>query len=284
MICAHSFAITIFYLCFAILCAQTRESTEAVANEAVQAAASEIAAAQERLGREASARKELERTVEDLGRRLRIERQQHKISEEDLMLIRRDWEYQTMSVLSKIREDCNAAFEKTAPPTPAVPASIARSSIAASIPFGGVGGSTGTQQQKQRDSTTTPKSIGTAETAVQDEDSPLGMGGAATVAASAKTPGPSSLSSSRAGGSATAAEEGGSGAVPFAFTSTPRSSAFAFASSPLWPPRSAGCGGSTSTGCSRSSGAGGVRLDDGTLSVDLERALDETEALVRSLV
>jgi len=115
----------------------------------VQAAVSEVATAQQQLDREIATRKELEATIERLSQHLKAE--ERRSYEYDMN--RREWEEQTKSLLSRIREECNTVFEKRPVVSPRMNTTTAAGVATMAAP--------------------TPKSIFTSET---DRDSPILLG------------------------------------------------------------------------------------------------------------
>lgn len=76
----------------------------------MEAAMSEVSLTQQELERESMKRQELEQTVQALNRQLEDEKRMR--SEFDMTTLRRDWEKETEILLSSIRNECNAAFQK----------------------------------------------------------------------------------------------------------------------------------------------------------------------------
>jgi len=87
------------------------DKNTAVAEEAMEAAASEVAAVTEQLDKETAARETLEGTVRELERKLVIESQKSKLSVE-WMKSRKQWQKETNSLLASIQEECNAVFSQ----------------------------------------------------------------------------------------------------------------------------------------------------------------------------
>jgi hypothetical protein len=85
------------------------DKNTAVAEEAMQAAASEVSAVTEQLDKEAAARESLEGTVRELERKLVIERQKSKMSSE-WMTNRKQWQAETNNLIASIQQECNTVF------------------------------------------------------------------------------------------------------------------------------------------------------------------------------
>lgn len=96
------------------------DKSTAVAEEAMEAAASEVATVTEQLDKETAARESLEGTVRDLERKLVIESQKSKLSVE-WMKSRKQWQKETNNLLASIQEECNAVFAQNMVAVPATP-------------------------------------------------------------------------------------------------------------------------------------------------------------------
>lgn len=85
------------------------DKNTAVAEEAMQAAASEVSAVTLQLDKETAVRETLEGAVRDLERKLVIEKQKSKLSSE-WMVNRQDWQQETNNLISSIQQECNTVF------------------------------------------------------------------------------------------------------------------------------------------------------------------------------
>jgi hypothetical protein len=84
------------------------EST-AVAEEAMKAAAAELAVVTEQLDKESLARETLESNVRDLELKLVTEQQKNKLSSE-WMMNRKQWQRETNQLIVAIQQECNTVF------------------------------------------------------------------------------------------------------------------------------------------------------------------------------
>jgi hypothetical protein len=81
----------------------------AVAQEAMEAAAAEVATVNGQLDKESAARENLEGQIRELERKLIIEAQKSKLSSQ-WMTSRKQWQEETNTLLSSIQEECNTIF------------------------------------------------------------------------------------------------------------------------------------------------------------------------------
>ena len=86
------------------------ETNTAVAEEAMQAAASEVSAVTEQLDKETAARESLQGSVRDLELQLVKERQTMKLSSTEWMTNRAKWQRETNTLIASIQQDCNTVF------------------------------------------------------------------------------------------------------------------------------------------------------------------------------
>lgn len=85
------------------------DKNTAVAEEAMQAAASEVAAVTEQLKMETTARESLQGTIHDLEHKLVTEQQKNKLSSE-FMVNRKQWQRDTNNLIETIQQECNTVF------------------------------------------------------------------------------------------------------------------------------------------------------------------------------
>lgn len=85
------------------------DKNTAVAEEAMKAAASELAAVTEQLDKESVAREALESNVRDLEHKLVTEQQKNKLSSE-WMMNRKQWQRETNNLIEAIQQECNTVF------------------------------------------------------------------------------------------------------------------------------------------------------------------------------
>jgi hypothetical protein len=85
------------------------DKNTAVAEEAMQAAASEVAAVTEQLKIETTARESLQGTIHELEHKLVTEQQKNKLSSE-LMMNRKQWQRDTNNLIETIQQECNTVF------------------------------------------------------------------------------------------------------------------------------------------------------------------------------
>lgn len=87
------------------------DKSTAVAEEAMKAAAAELAAVTEQLDKESSAREALESSVRDLELKLVTEQQKSKLSSE-WMMNRKQWQRETNNLIVAIQQECNTVFSQ----------------------------------------------------------------------------------------------------------------------------------------------------------------------------
>jgi hypothetical protein len=87
------------------------DKSTGVAEEAMEAAASELAAVTEQLDKESLAREVLESSVCDLKLKLVAEQQKNKLSSE-LMMNWKQWQRETNNLIVTIQQECNSVFTK----------------------------------------------------------------------------------------------------------------------------------------------------------------------------
>lgn len=85
------------------------DKSTAVAEEAMNAAALELATVTEQLDKELIARETLESNVRDLELKLLTEQQKSKLSSE-WMMNRKQWQRETNSRIAAIQQECNTVF------------------------------------------------------------------------------------------------------------------------------------------------------------------------------
>lgn len=85
------------------------DKNTAVAEEAMQAAASEVAAVTEQLKMETTARESLQGTIHELEHKLVTEQQKNKLSSE-FMMNRKQWQRDTNNLIETIQQECNTVF------------------------------------------------------------------------------------------------------------------------------------------------------------------------------
>lgn len=85
------------------------DKNTAVAEEAMQAAASEVATVTEQLKMETTARESLQNAIHELEHKLVTEQQKNKLSSE-LMMNRKQWQRDTNNLIETIQQECNTVF------------------------------------------------------------------------------------------------------------------------------------------------------------------------------
>jgi hypothetical protein len=85
------------------------DKNTAVAEEAMQAAASEVAVVTEQLKMETTARESLQGTIHELEHKLVTEQQKNKLSSE-FMMNRKQWQRDTNNLIETIQQECNTVF------------------------------------------------------------------------------------------------------------------------------------------------------------------------------
>ena len=88
------------------------DKNTAVAEEAMQAAASEVAAITEQLKMETTARESLQGTIHELEHKVVTEQQKNKLSSE-FMINRKQWQRDTNNLIETIQQECNTVFTQT---------------------------------------------------------------------------------------------------------------------------------------------------------------------------
>ena len=88
------------------------DKNTAVAEEAMQAAASEVAAITEQLKMETTARESLQGTIRELEHKVVTEQQKNKLSSE-FMINRKQWQRDTNNLIETIQQECNTVFTQT---------------------------------------------------------------------------------------------------------------------------------------------------------------------------
>jgi hypothetical protein len=88
------------------------DKSTAIAEEALQAAASEVSAINDQLDKEVTARETLQNTIRELEHKLVSEKQKNTLSAE-LIFNRKQWQRDTNNLIVSIQQECNTVFTQS---------------------------------------------------------------------------------------------------------------------------------------------------------------------------
>jgi hypothetical protein len=86
------------------------DKSTAIAEEALQAAASEVSAINDQLEQEALTRETLQTAIRKLEHKLVTEQQKNKLSSSEWMMNRKQWQRDTNNLIVSIQQECNTVF------------------------------------------------------------------------------------------------------------------------------------------------------------------------------